>query len=142
MFYIGMCVHLDKEGRGEPHNLKINGTFLLPLNILFSYFYSLTSGGPGLVQSAVKIPITPFNVNQLQVEPVGAYQDEARKDFSIRFEKRFNLGGSKIFTAFVNIRNVLNLANITRSYYCGTQFNKVTGTGAPRIFEIATRFMF
>ncbi len=127
---------------GQPHQFKLQGSFLLPLNIMLgvtaqyisgadvqSYFFALVNGG-----------LTYF-----QGMPWGQKKCGPLKDVSMKFEKRFPIKGMEL-TAYVDFYNAFNFHSTpyasNRMNEFGPNFGKILSVQAPRSFLVGARFVF
>ncbi len=125
---------------GEPHNLRIQGSVILPLDINLGLIGSYISGQP---RAAFSFYMTPAGYSYGMVTGWGKYRLPGRKNISLRLDKRFQLKDRKALTILVNIDNVFNWNGvIERNILYGPTFYKISGVQSPRSFEIGARYWF
>jgi len=103
----------------RPLLVKLYGTFSLPYQFMFSFFYLHTDGSPWGRTVEVIPPdgwaaannasTTSYSV---YVNPPGTYRNEASDSLDLRLEKDFNLGPGKL-GIYMNIFNLLGAYTLT-----------------------------
>jgi len=105
----------------RPLLIKLYGTFILPADFLFSFFYTHADGSPWGRTVTVEPPAAWALANNtattkylVYVEPPGTYRNESADSFDLRFGKDFKLGPGSL-GAYVNIFNLLGSYMLTVS---------------------------
>jgi hypothetical protein len=126
----------------RPLVIKLFGSFSLPYNFLFSFFYMHTDGSPWGRTVKVQPPAgwaednnvsdTPYTV---YVEPPGSRRNESVDDVDFRLEKDFKVGPGKI-GLYMDIFNLLGAYTLTVAQNPGgtwrpTDNNTSEGTYTP-----------
>jgi hypothetical protein len=103
----------------RPIQIKLYGTFALPYEFMFSFFYTHFSGSPWAQTVTVRPPAawaaannastTAYSIN---VNPPGTYWNEASDSLDLRLGKDFKLGPGTL-EAFVNVFNLLGSYTLT-----------------------------
>jgi hypothetical protein len=103
----------------RPVVIKLYGTFKLPYQFMFSFFYLHTDGAPwgrtvtvnppAAWVSAQKVKSTSYRIN---VEAPGARWNEASDNLDMRIEKDIKLGPGRL-GAYIDIFNLLGAYNLT-----------------------------
>jgi hypothetical protein len=103
----------------RPVLIKLFGTFKLPYQFMFSFFYMHTDGAPWARTvtvnppaswvSAQKVKSTSYRIN---VETPGTRRNEASDSLDLRIEKNIKLGPGTL-GAYVDIFNLLGAYNLT-----------------------------
>ncbi len=155
-----------KSAYDRPLNIKVYGTFSLPLRLLASFYFTYVSGSPWSRSVTVFPPATwaedhnttlDSYVVLTETQGVRRYIDHSNLDF--RLEKEFGLPYGKI-GLFVDVYNLLGRTRtdfgqdpggiwlpddentsqgaFTPSYWYG----KVTGTSAVRTWKLSVRYTF
>ncbi len=127
---------------GEPHHFRIQGSVLLPWDIQLGFSGSYMSGTYEPTYAYCDTPMNPGI--QLKVRAVGdGTRADARKNFDLRVEKQFRLGGSRMLTLIADVANVFNFHSVTNNYYYyGPRYGKIQYVQDPRTFQVAARFWF
>jgi len=116
------------NGYGElnwsrPIIIKLYGTFILPYQIIFSFFYQHTDGTPWNRTVTVIPPSQWANAHNaktisysINVEPRGSRLNEATDNIDVRFEKTFKIGPGD-FGFYVDVFNLLGAytLNVTKN---------------------------
>jgi hypothetical protein len=123
-----------------PHVLKIQGTYIFPLGISLSAYYSFISG-----QTWTRYLLIS-GVNQrkpyLLTEPIGSRRLPATNNLDLRLSKFFLYKNLKA-EFMLDLFNAFNQTRETRvNDVVGTRFNKPLSVIAPRTFRAGFRFWF
>jgi hypothetical protein len=127
---------------GQPHQFKLQGSVLLPLNIMLGVTAQYISGHP--VQAGF------YTVENLASTQINGYVWGDKKwgplkEVSVKFEKRFPIKGVEL-TGYVDFYNVFNFHctpytwNRVSSF--GPNFGKIQSVQAPRSFRVGARLYF
>ncbi len=127
---------------GQPHQFKLQGSVLLPLNIMLGVTAQYISGHDS--QAAFYTYINN-SLTQIKGMPWGQEKCGPLKDVAMKFEKRFPIKGVEL-TGYVDIYNVFNFHTTPYSWnrvsFFGPDFGKITSIQAPRSFRVGARFIF
>ena len=103
----------------RPLLIKLFGTFRLPYEFMFSFFYLHADGSPWGRTVSVRPPAAWAAANNastsgysIYVNPPGTYRNEAADSLDLRLERDFKLGPGTL-GAFVNIFNLLGAYTLT-----------------------------
>jgi hypothetical protein len=103
----------------RPLLVKLFGTFSLPYEFMFSFFYTHADGSPWARTVTVRPPAAWATANNastsgysINVNPPGTYRNEAADSLDLRLERDFRLGPGTL-GAFVNIFNLLGAYTLT-----------------------------
>ena len=103
----------------RPLLIKLFGTFSLPYQFMFSFFYLHADGSPWGQTVSVQPPAAWAATNNastskysIYVNPPGTYRNEAADSLDLRLERDFKLGPGTL-GAFVNIFNLLGAYTLT-----------------------------
>lgn len=125
---------------GEPHHFRIQGSVLLPWDILLGFTGSYMSG---VYEETYGYVDTPNGMDFMVVKAVGdGKRDEARKNFDLRVEKQFELGGSKRVSISVDMMNVFNFDGAVYYRFYGPYYGKINYLQDPRQITVSARFWF
>ena len=123
----------------RPVMIKLFGTFNLPYQFLFSFFYTHFDGSPWGRTVTVQPPADWAEANNVStqsfgvnVEAPGTRRNEAADSLDLRLEKDVNLGPGKL-GVYMDVFNLLGAYNLTVSQNPGgtwrpTDDNVTTGT--------------
>jgi hypothetical protein len=133
------------------HQLKVQGTFILPLDISFNAYYRAITGDAWTTRCRTEL------LNQGRVtffaEPRGSYHYPIQNILDLRLEKVFTLAGKYRLGLMFDVFNVLNAGTIedwgTRigydwipGSYPSTEGHELYGIVAPRRARIGIRLIF
>lgn len=128
---------------GQPHQFKLQGSVLLPLDINFGVVARYISGLPVFAQFGV---VLAQGWQIIMGDPPDDLKKmDDRQDLDIRAEKRFSLFGGNL-SVMADVFNVLNSdelpyrGNIYMAY--GSLFGKISSVKPPRSYRIGLRFVF
>lgn len=123
-----------------PHTFKLQGTVILPLNVIVSGFYTYRSG----MTWSRRIPISGLNqgAREILTESAGSRRLPDENNLDFRLEKSFFIQGNRIRFMF-DVFNAFNQGRETsvQSVY-GENFGKPLDVNRPRTFRASLRFMF
>ena len=127
---------------GQPHQFKLQGSVLLPLNIMLGVTGQYISGHP--TQSGFYSYVNPSQTF-IQGYAWGTKKCGPLKDVAMKFEKRFSIKGVEL-TGYVDIYNVFNFHSTPYSWNrvgtFGPDYGKIQSVQAPRSFRVGARFIF
>jgi hypothetical protein len=127
---------------GQPHQFKLQGSVLLPLNIMLGVTAQYISGHP--VQGTFYSDVNP-TITQINGFVWGDKKWGPLKDVSMKFEKRFLIKGVEL-TGYVDFYNVFNFHCTPYSWNrvasFGPEFGKISSVQAPRSFRVGARLYF
>jgi hypothetical protein len=127
---------------GQPHQFKLQGSVLLPLNIMLGVTAQYISGHDAQANFTTLIngiwtSIKGSNWGDMKMGPL--------KDVSMKFEKRFSIKGMEL-TGYVDFYNIFNFHCTSYAWNrfnsFGPYFGKITSVQAPRSFRVGARFIF
>ena len=133
----------------RPHQLKIQGTYQLPYEVLVSGTYTGLSGTPWarqirFLRSDVPLMVVESSIT-VEAEPIGAQRLDFVHNTSLRAEKRFTLGGGRALGLIVDVFNVLNASTVTalqQTRIDHPDFAKPGEIVLPRTVRFGARFSF
>jgi hypothetical protein len=150
---------LNADGRpayDPTHMLKVQGTYLLPLDISFSVYLHAISGDTYTQRR--RTGSRDFDQGRLtfNVEPAGTYRLPLVTNLDLRLEKTFILAAKYRLGLILDVFNVFNDNSITSwgdritydwiaddpSYSPSTQGHDLYGLVLPRRARVGVRFMF
>jgi len=126
----------------RPILIKLYGTFKLPYQLMFSFFYMHTDGSPwgrtvtvfppAAWVTAKRVTSTSYRIN---VEPPGRWRNEASDNIDVRIEKEFKLGPGRL-GVYMDVFNLLGAYNLTvnknpAGTWRPTDENTTSGTYTP-----------
>ncbi|MBE3144290.1 MAG: hypothetical protein IMZ61_10260 [Planctomycetes bacterium] len=124
---------------GQPHQFKIQGSFLLPMDISIGVVGRYLSGRP---KNEILMVVLPGNIAYVNGVPVGTSKYDPTKRLDIKLEKNFNIMGGRL-TLMADVFNVFNDNQITGVYsYYGSLFNKIMSITTPRRYTIGFRIIY
>ncbi len=113
---------VNRDGRqptDRPLQVKLWGSFKLPLGLNSSFFYSFASGTPWARSVTIMPPPAWAAANgarttgvSVLLEPVGSRRDQSTQDLSTRLEKVFTLPKRQTVGIFVDAFNVLGFSRV------------------------------
>lgn len=123
-----------------PHQVKIQATYALPLDIILSAYYTYSSGWTWTRQLNI-FGLYQGSVNIL-TEPHGSRRLPAKNILDLRVEKSFNIKDFRL-RFWLDIFNLFNQGRETAVFQTvGPTFGMPTAINAPRSFLAGFRFMF
>lgn len=133
----------------RPHQVKIQGTYEAPFQILLSGTYTGLSGTPWARQIRFVRADTPLMIVESQIvvraEPIGAQRLDFVHDTSFRAEKRFDLGSNRMLGLMVDVFNVFNANTVTalqQTRVDHPDFGKPAEIVLPRTLRLGARISF
>ncbi|MBN1223262.1 MAG: TonB-dependent receptor, partial [Candidatus Aminicenantes bacterium] len=130
------------DGRSDvniPHILKVQGTYIFPLDFIFSAYYTLHSGVRWARSTFVPVAQGPLEV---LAEPSGTRNQDTVNNLDIRLEKSFNINQFRL-RFWADIFNVFNQGYGDYIYATdGTSFGLPLYVSNPRTVRAGLRFQF
>ena len=127
---------------GQPHHFKLQGSVLLPLNIMMGVSAQYMSGHT--VQAYF---YTTVNNEYTYIQGYAGGQKKCSplKDASMKFEKRFDIKGVQL-SAYVDLYNIFNFHSTPYAWNrvggFGPDYGKLNSVQNPRSFRLGARFYF
>jgi outer membrane receptor protein involved in Fe transport len=145
MLYVDGSMNLER-----PHQLKIQGTYEAPWQLLFSANYVLQSGLPwARTMRYVRGTDSPLIVVESQIvvraEPIGAQRFDTEKQLDLRAEKKFEIGGGRRLGVILDVFNVFNASTVTAVQQTRIDlptFGRPGEIMLPRSLRLGARFEF
>jgi len=135
---------INLKGRSvisPPHVLKIQGTYVFPLDFSLSAYFSYISGQTwtrAVYVNTVDQPSKPY----LLTEPMGSRRFPATKNLDLRVEKSLRYRNFRL-SLMLDIFNVFNQGRETGVVeLVGENFGKPTSVNDPRTFRASVRLWF
>jgi len=123
---------------GYPHQFKLQGAVLLPLDVKLGISAEYTSGEN--MQPYVSM-LLGSSRESFAIEPIGKTKYDSRKNLDLRLEKVFNLEKVKL-TVMADVFNVFNSDRIVyATRRAGPSFNKLIFVTSPRSFRLGFRII-
>lgn len=128
---------------GQPHQFKLQGNIVLPLDISLGVTATYITGHP--VQGGF---YTYVNNVYTYIRGLSWGQKKwgPNKDLSAKIEKRFQFGDKFMLTGFADFYNILNFAGTpytwNRYTLFGPNFGKIVSIQGPRSYRIGARIYF
>lgn len=156
-WYINRYGRLDYD---RPLQIKLQGTVILPYQILLSAYYRHFSGVPWARTLRINFPATyagfarKFASVTILAEPSGTRRTESSDVLDLRVEKEFQLGRFGKVGAFLDIFNVMGYTHWTIVQDPGGDiladgrfvryptYGKITGASGVRSFKLGLRYSF
>jgi len=134
---------INMDGRSSinvPHLFKIQGTYILPLDIFLSAYYVYHSGFTWSRTMGVTVN---QGIRGILTEPAGSRRLPSASTLDVRVEKSFNIKSSRI-RFMLDIFNIFNQGRVVNvSSWIGTMyFGLPTQVNMPRTYRATFRFMF
>jgi len=130
------------DGRSDvsiPHILKVQGTYIFPLDFIFSAYYTLHSGIRW--GRSTYIPLTQ-GATEVRAEPSGSRRQDTVNNLDIRIEKSFNINQFRL-RFWADIFNLFNQGYGDYIYATdGPSFGLPLYVNNPRTFRAGIRFQF
>jgi hypothetical protein len=147
----------------RPHNVKIQGTIVLPYEFIISGYFNHFSGEPWQRTVTVYIPdddkyYVPGAAIRVPTELNGARRNAPYTTFDLRVEKRFLIGETFSIGAYLDILNLMGRSgyNITSdpggyvdysdpdnpTFERFGTYGDITGAYGNRIYKVSIRFTF
>jgi len=136
------------EGRSTydvPHQVKIQGTMMLPFEISFSGYYSFLSGNTYSDFVKVSIPDPEGGSKNIILDARGSKRYPAQHNLDLQIEKSFKIGGKlrlSVMGSAFNIFNASTVVGINSTVNISDPYGSVSGLVNPRVFRAGFRFYF
>jgi hypothetical protein len=124
---------------GQPHQFKLQGNIVLPLDISVGVTGQYITGQPVQVNF---ITIINGQYAYFRMYKMGELKWGPNEDVSMKIEKRFRIGDRFMLTGFADIYNLFNFYRKTYLTTPGPNFGKITAVQAPRSYRIGFRAYF
>jgi len=154
---------VNREGRlswDRPLVIKLQGSVLLPLDIIFSGYYTYFSGTPWGRTIEVQLPLNPAafeypgNFVSIMAEPPDSRRLNSVNNLDIRLEKVFRVsdfGRLGFYFDFLNVlgESIFSVVEdpggrvyVNGAYIPNPNFGRVTGISGIRVLKLSARFSF
>lgn len=125
-----------------PHIFKLQGNFILPLDISLGVVGTYKSG-PAL--RPLYWAVLPQGWVQVRPKPWGESRLDPWTNIDLRVEKIFNVGGGdfKVIADVFNLFNSYTPSSYTAyERYYGANYGKIVNVRSPRVFRVGIRFVY
>jgi hypothetical protein len=130
------------EGRSDvsiPHTLKVQGTYIFPLDFIFSAYYTLHTGVRWA--RSTYVPLIQ-GATEVLAEPSGTRRQDTVNKLDIRLEKSFNINQFRL-RFWMDVFNLFNQGYGDYIYATdGPSFGLPLYVNNPRTFRAGIRFQF
>lgn len=125
----------------QPHQFKLQGNVLLPLDISLSAIFNWESGRFLDANFVGRIPGISYAL--IYPEPIGTNQAGATNNLDLKLEKQFRYKGATLGIS-LDIFNATNNYEDNLYYYnrYGNRFGARTGVKIPRTFVMGIRIIY
>jgi hypothetical protein len=136
------------EGRPThdiPHQIKIQGTVVLPFDINLSGFYSFLSGNTYSDYVLVSIPDPEGGTKSVMTEAMGSKRYPAQHNLDLQIEKIFTIKGKlrvSVMASAFNIFNAATVIGVNSTLNISDPYGSVNTLVNPRVFRAGLRFYF
>jgi len=136
------------EGRSThdiPHQVKIQGTIVLPFGINLSGFYSFFSGNTYSDYIRVTMPAPEGGSKDIMPAAMGSNRYPAQHNLDLQVEKIFKISGELRLSVLASAFNIFNAATVTgvnSILNISEPYGKVTSLVNPRVFRAGLRLYF
>lgn len=132
-------------GQDRPLNIKIQSTILLPLDIVFSFYFNHRSGIPWARSVTINLPDDAAykwagDVYTVATEEIGTRRTPSLTTLDIRIEKRFHVGKTFTVGGYIDILNALGRSGYGISSNSGGYIDYSAGWDQPPTFERYSTF--
>lgn len=122
-----------------PHIFKVQGTYVLPLDINLSGFFVFLAGSPW--GRTIPVKLTQGSVN-IRTEPVGDRRLPSYSNMDLRLEKSFSLGAFRL-SVLADVFNLFNeVIQINVYSLAGANFGKPTKVTASRTIRLGLKISY
>jgi hypothetical protein len=130
------------DGRSDvsvPHTLKVQGTYIFPLDFIFSAYYTLHTGVRWA--RSTYVPLTQ-GATEVLAEPSGSRRQDTVNNLDLRLEKSFNIDKFRL-RFWADVFNVFNQGYGDYIYATdGPSFGLPLYVNTPRTLRAGIRFQF
>lgn len=127
------------HGQDRTHIVKVNGTYILPMDILFSANYRYYTGQP--LTRTFQVRLNQGFVN-IPLEPRGTFRYPNVSILDLRFSKLFKVNNWSV-EGMVDLFNALNAGTVTSQVTTlGVSYGRPSRLLSPRIVGVGARFKF
>ncbi len=136
------------EGRPThdvPHQVKIQGTIVLPFGINLSGFYSFFSGNTYSDYVRVPMPAPEGGSKDIMPTAMGSNRYPAQHNLDLQVEKIFTINGKLRFSVLASAFNIFNAATVigvNSILNISDPYGNVTSLVNPRVFRAGLRLYF
>jgi len=136
------------EGRPThdiPHQVKIQGTIVLPFNINLSGFYSFYSGTTYSDYVRVPLPAPEGGSKDIMPAAMGSNRYPSQHNLDLQVEKIFKISGELRLSVLASAFNIFNAATVTGAnsiLNISEPYGNVTSLVNPRVFRAGLRLYF
>jgi outer membrane receptor protein involved in Fe transport len=136
------------EGRPTmdvPHQIKVQGTIVLPFDINLSGFYSFLSGNTYSDYVMVSMPDPEGGSKNVMLKAMGSNRYPAQHNLDLQLEKIFNISGRLRLSVMASAFNIFNAATVTAvnsTLNISDPYGSVYGLVNPRVFRAGLRLYF
>jgi outer membrane receptor protein involved in Fe transport len=139
---------INLEGRPThdiPHQIKIQGTVVLPWEINLSGFYSFLSGNTYSDYVYVSLPDPEGGAANIMPEAMGSKRYPAQHNLDLQVEKIFTIKGKLRVSVMVSAFNIFNAATVVglnSTLNISDPYGSVNALVNPRVFRAGMRVYF
>lgn len=136
------------EGRPThdiPHQIKIQGTVVLPWEINLSGFYSFLSGNTYSDYVLVSLPAPEGGSTNVMPEAMGSKRYPAQHNLDLQLEKVFTIKGKLRVSAMISAFNIFNASTVNglnSTLNISDPYGSVFSLVNPRVFRAGVRLYF
>ncbi len=136
------------EGRPThdiPHQVKIQGTVVLPWEINLSGFYSFLSGNTYSDFATVSIPDPEGGTKDIMIDSMGSKRYPDQHNLDLQLEKVFTIKGKLRLSVMASAFNVFNAATVNgvnSIVNISDPYGSVNNLVNPRVFRAGLRLYF
>jgi hypothetical protein len=136
------------EGRPThdvPHQIKVQGTVVLPWEINLSGFYSFLSGNTYSDFATVSIPDPEGGTKDIMIEAMGSKRYPAQHNLDLQIEKVFTIKGRlrvSVMASAFNIFNASTVIGVNSIVNISDPYGSVNTLVNPRVFRAGLRLYF
>ncbi|HSQ35923.1 MAG TPA: TonB-dependent receptor, partial [Candidatus Binatia bacterium] len=136
------------EGRPThdiPHQVKVQGTVVLPWEINLSAFYSFLSGNTYSDYATVSIPDPEGGTKDIMVDTMGSKRYPDQHNLDLQLEKIFTIKGRlrvSVMAAAFNVFNASTVQGVNSIVNISDPYGSVFSLVNPRVFRAGLRIYF
>ncbi len=126
-----------------PHQVKIQGTIVLPWDINFSGFYSYLSGNT--YSDYVLVALPEGGTTNVMAKPMGSNRYPDQHNLDLQIEKAFTISGRMRVSVMVSAFNILNadtVQGVNSTLNISDPYGSVYSLVNPRVFRAGFRLYF
>jgi hypothetical protein len=128
-----------------PHQIKVQGTVVLPWDINLSGFYSFLSGNTYSDYVYVSLPDPEGGAAYIMPEPMGSKRYPDQHNLDLQLEKIFTIKGRLRISAMVSAFNIFNADTVNAvnsTVNIADPYGSVSSLVNPRVFRAGLRLYF